>query len=56
MATPAEIQAGSNTVSTLNGFFKEQYAKEIKNLIPDGVKLLKKINFASREEQTGNLK
>lgn len=46
--------ATANTVDTLNGLFKEVYAKELENLIPDGVKLLNKINFAQRDQQPGN--
>lgn len=45
----------AGTVGTLNGLFKEVYAKELKNLIPEGVKLLKAIPFAKREAQLGNL-
>lgn len=46
--------ATANTVETLNGLFKEVYAKELENLIPDGVKLLNKIDFAQRDQQPGN--
>ncbi len=46
--------ATTNTTETLNGFFKEVYAKKIENLIPDGVKLLNEIPFAGREKQNGN--
>jgi hypothetical protein len=46
--------ATTNTTETLNGFFKEVYAKKIENLIPDGVKLLNDIPFAQREKQNGN--
>ncbi len=45
----------AGTVGTLNGLFKEVYAKELINLIPDGVKLLQKIPFAKREASLGNL-
>ena len=45
----------AGTVGTLNGLFKEVYAKELKNLIPDGVKLLKAIPFAKKDAQLGNL-
>lgn len=45
----------SGTVGTLNGLFKETYANELENLIPDGVKILNKIKFQSREKQPGNL-
>lgn len=44
-----------NTVDTLNGFFKESYADHIKDLVPEGVKLLKMIDFNSADKATGNL-
>lgn len=44
-----------NTVETLNGYFKETYADKIKDLVPDGVKLLKLIDFNSAEKSPGNL-
>lgn len=43
------------TVGTLNGFFKETYADKLAELIPDGVKLLNKIKFMSKDKQPGNL-
>ena len=46
--------AGSNTVLTLNGNFKEVYANEIKNLIPDGVKFLKLVNYVESSKEIGN--
>jgi hypothetical protein len=45
----------ANTLSTLNGLFKESYADKLKELIPDGVKLLNKIKFMSKDKQPGNL-
>lgn len=45
----------TNTVDTLNGYFKESYADHIKDLVPDGVKLLKMIDFNSAQKETGNL-
>lgn len=39
-----------NTVASLNGFFKEIYAKQLKNLIPDGVKLMNDIQFSQRDK------
>lgn len=45
----------ANQISTLNGFFKESYADKLAELIPDGVKLLNKIKFASKDKQPGNL-
>ena len=47
--------AEANTTQTLNGLFKEVYAKNLVNLIPDGVKLLTKIPFAKREATLGSL-
>ena len=43
------------TIGTLNGFFKEAYADKLAELIPDGVKLLNKIKFMSKDKQPGNL-
>lgn len=45
---------GANTLDTLNGLFKEVYAKDLVELIPDGVKLLTKIPFAKKEQTLGN--
>lgn len=45
----------NNTVGNLNGFFKETYADKLKELIPDGVKLLNKIKFMAKDKQPGNL-
>lgn len=45
----------AGTIGTLNGLFKEVYAKELVNLIPDGVKLLSRIPFAKKEQTLGNL-
>lgn len=46
---------GSNTITTLNGLFKEVYADKLENLIPDGVQLLNMIPFVEQEAQPGNL-
>jgi hypothetical protein len=43
-----------NTFTTLNGFFKESYADKLGELIPDGVKLINKIKFLSKDKQPGN--
>ncbi len=48
--TSANTFAGS-----LNANFKVVYADKIKNLIPDGTKLLNKIDFSGREAQLGLL-
>lgn len=45
----------ANVLSTLNGLFKEKYADKLQALIPDGVKLLNKIKFNSKEKAPGNL-
>lgn len=45
----------AGTFGTLNGLFKESYADKLKELIPDGVKLLNKIGFMSKDKQAGNL-
>lgn len=44
-----------NAVGTLNGMFKETYAKDLERLIPDGVKLLHRIPFLPKDKQPGNL-
>jgi hypothetical protein len=46
--------ATSNTFTSLNGMFKECYGDKLENLIPDGVKLLNRISFVSKEKQLGN--
>jgi len=55
MAGPNTFGTPNNTVGTLNGFFKEGYADKLKELIPDGVKLMKDIKFLSKDKQPGNL-
>lgn len=47
--------SANNFSDTLNANFKEVYADKIENLIPDGVKLLNRIGFSSRDQQLGNL-
>jgi hypothetical protein len=48
--------ADNNTFSgSLNAMFKEAYAEKLGQLIPDGVKLLNKIEFLSKDKQPGNL-
>lgn len=46
--------ASANDLTTLNGLFKETYAKKLENLIPEGTPLLNDIDFASRQQQPGN--
>jgi hypothetical protein len=48
-------EPGSNNLQSLNGLFKETYADKLKELIPDGVKLINKIKFMSKDKQPGNL-
>jgi len=55
MATTNTFGTPNNSVGTLNGFFKETYADKLGELIPDGVKILNKIKFMSKEKQPGNL-
>lgn len=45
--------AEANTMDTLNGLFKQVYADKIKDLIPDGVKLIKRIPFQGQEKRPG---
>jgi hypothetical protein len=47
--------SSNNFADTLNANFKEVYASKIENLIPEGVKLVNKIPFSSRDRQLGNL-
>ena len=55
MATSNTFGTPNNSVGTLNGFFKEAYADKLKELIPDGVKLLNKVKFMPKDKQPGNL-
>lgn len=55
MATANTFGTPSNSVGTLNGFFKETYANKLEELIPDGVKLLNKFKFMAKDKQPGNL-
>jgi hypothetical protein len=44
----------ANTLDTLNGLFKEVYAEKLKDLIPDGVKMVNRVPFSGRATQLGN--
>lgn len=44
----------TNTQQTLNSIFKEAYADRVKDLIPEGVKLVNMISFQSADKQPGN--
>lgn len=49
-------QNSANTFAdTLNGLFKEKYADKLQNLIPEGLKLYKMIEFLPKEKALGNL-
>lgn len=48
------MASSANTLDTLNGLFKEIYAEQLEDLIPDGVKLMNKIPFAKKDAQLGN--
>lgn len=47
--------AGENTVSSLNGLFKEVYGDKLENLIPEGTKFMKKVPFSERKRELGSL-
>jgi len=49
------MAVANDFANTLNGMFKERYAKQIENLIPDGVKLFNLIEFSGKEKMLGNL-
>jgi len=42
-----------NTVQTLDGHFKEIYAPMIRDLVPEGFKVLSMVDFSSAEKQLG---
>jgi hypothetical protein len=48
-------QSPNTFADTLNGLFKEAYADKLENLIPEGLKLYKMIDFLPKEKQPGNL-
>ena len=45
----------NNDFQTMNSIYKEAYADRVKDLIPDGVKVLNMVKFTSAEKQPGNL-
>lgn len=50
------MASSANTFAdTLNGLFKETYADKLENLIPEGLKLYKMIDFMPKEKAPGNL-
>ena len=46
--------ATTNDFDTLNAIYKEAYADRVKDLIPEGVKVLNMIKFQPSEKQPGN--
>ena len=55
MAVSNTFSTPDNTIGNLNGLFKETYADKLKDLIPEGLKLIKDIKFMSKDKQPGNL-
>lgn len=55
MAQANTFSTPDNTVGNLNGFFKELYADKLKDLIPEGLKIINAIGFISKEKQGGNM-
>lgn len=49
------MASSNNFGDTLNALFKETYANKIENLIPEGLKLYKMIDFMPKDKQPGNL-
>jgi hypothetical protein len=43
----------ANTVQTLDGHFKEVYADKIRDLVPEGMKMLKLAEFSAAEKLLG---
>lgn len=43
----------NSATANLNGLFKETYESKLKDLIPDGVKLLNSIKFMEKSKQPG---
>lgn len=46
--------AGTNKYGDMNALFKEVYADKVKELVPDGVKILNLIDFMAKDKQPGN--
>lgn len=40
---------GANTITTLNGLFKNVYSDKVEHLIPDGVKMLNIVKFSKQK-------
>lgn len=45
--------AGENTLTTLNGLFKEVYANRLRDLLPSGILIQKAVNFVPKEKELG---
>lgn len=54
MAEANVFSTPDNTVGQLNGFFKEIYSDKLKDLIPEGLKIVNAIPFISKDKQGGN--
>jgi hypothetical protein len=48
------MSSTANDLNALNGLFKEVYADQLENLIPEGVKLMPRVKFVPRAKQPGN--
>ena len=46
--------AAANTLTTLNGLFKETYADKLENLLPKGLQIQNDIKWAERAKMPGN--
>lgn len=50
MSAENKFSTPDNLVGNLNGLFKQTYADKLKDLIPDGVKLLNMVKFSSKDK------
>lgn len=55
MSTTNTFGTPDGLVGTLNGFYKETYAKDLGTILPDGVILLKELPFNTKDQAPGNL-
>ena len=55
MAVNNTFGTPDNSVGNLNGMFKDTYESKLKNLIPEGLKLMKDIKFLQKSKQPGNI-
>lgn len=49
------MSQANNDFTSMNSIFKEAYAERVKDLIPDGVKVLNMVSFSAADRQPGNL-